>query len=123
MGPLSKPLRLLRRQSEFEEATRRSGGIRAVEEREIDAFREQLKHHPSVVRAIRGAASRLHPFVATLAARRRSATVNCRGPVDRVVARPAPRPVAGALASDSGICAIDAPRPTWRNALRSRRER
>ena len=46
--PLSEALRLLRRQSELEDATRRPGGIRVVEEREICALREKLKHCPSL---------------------------------------------------------------------------
>lgn len=43
MEPLSKALRLIRRQSELEAVMRRPGGIRVVEEREIYALQEQLE--------------------------------------------------------------------------------
>ena len=69
MEPLSEALRLLRRQSELEDAMRRPGGIRVVEEREIYAVRERLKHYPAAVRAILDAASRLHRPVETLTPR------------------------------------------------------
>jgi hypothetical protein len=69
MEPLSEALRLLRRQSQLEDAMRRPGGIRVVEEREIYALREQLKHYPAAVRAILDAASRLHRPVETLSPR------------------------------------------------------
>jgi len=69
MEPLREALRLLRRQSELEDAMRRPGGIRIVEEREIYALREQLKHYPAAVRAILDAASRLHRPVETLTPR------------------------------------------------------
>jgi hypothetical protein len=48
---------------------RRPGGIRVVEEREIYALREQLKHYPAAVRAILDAASRLHRPVESLTPR------------------------------------------------------
>jgi len=66
MEPLSEALRLLRRQSGLEDAMRRPGGIRVVEEREIYPLREQLKHHPAAVRAILDAASRPHRPAETL---------------------------------------------------------
>ena len=47
----------------------RPGGIRAVEEREIYALREQLKHYPAAVRAILDAARHLHRPVETLSPR------------------------------------------------------
>ena len=60
MEPLSEALRLLRRQSELEDAMRRPGGIRVVEEREFYALHEQLKHYPAAVRAILDAANHLN---------------------------------------------------------------
>jgi hypothetical protein len=69
MEPLSEALRLLRRQSELEDAIRQTGEIRVVEEREIYALREQLRHYPAAVRAILAAASRLHRPVDTLTLR------------------------------------------------------
>ena len=59
MEPLSEALRLLRRQSELDDAMGRPGGIRVVEEREIYALRERLRHYPAAVRAILYSASRL----------------------------------------------------------------
>jgi hypothetical protein len=52
MEPLTTALRLLRRQSELEEAMRRPGGIRVTEERELFAIRERLEDFPAAVRAI-----------------------------------------------------------------------
>jgi len=69
MEPLSEALRLLRRKSELEDAMRRPGGIRVVEEREIYALREQLKNFPAAVRAILDTASQLHRPVETLSPR------------------------------------------------------
>ena len=66
---MSEALRLLRRQSELQDAMRRPGGIRVAEEREIYALRDQLKHYPAAVRAILDAASWLHRPVETLSAR------------------------------------------------------
>ena len=67
--PLSEALRLLRRQSELEDAMRRRGGIRVVGERETYALREQLKHYPAAVRAFLDTASRLYRPVETLSPR------------------------------------------------------
>jgi hypothetical protein len=69
MEPLTTALRLLHRQSELEEAMRRPGGIRVVEEREVYALREQLKNFPAAVRAILDAVNRLHRPVETLSPR------------------------------------------------------
>jgi hypothetical protein len=69
MELLSEALRLLRRQSELEEAMRRHGGIRVTEEREIYALREQLKNFPAAVRAILDAANRFHRPVELLSPR------------------------------------------------------
>ena len=59
MEPPSEPLRLLRRQSELEEAMRRPGGIRVAEERELDQLRDRLQKYPAAVRAILEASKRL----------------------------------------------------------------
>jgi len=67
--PLSEALRRLRRQSELEDAIRRPGGIRVVEERENCGLREQLKRYPAAVRAILDDARRLHRPVETLSPR------------------------------------------------------
>ena len=69
MELLNEALRLLRRQSELEEAMRRPGGIRVVEQREIYALREQLRNFPAAVRAILDVADRLHRPVETLSPR------------------------------------------------------
>jgi hypothetical protein len=69
MEPLSEALRLLRRQSELEDAMRRPGGIRVVEEREIYELRARLQRFPAAVRAILEASSRLHRPVETLSPR------------------------------------------------------
>jgi hypothetical protein len=58
--PLSEALRLLRRQSELEEAMRRPGGIRVTHERELHQLRESLQEFPVAVRAILEASQRLH---------------------------------------------------------------
>jgi hypothetical protein len=66
---LSESLRLLRRQSELEEAMHRPGGIRVTEEREIYELRETLKRFPGAVRAILEASIRLRRPVEALSAR------------------------------------------------------
>jgi hypothetical protein len=60
MEPLNEALRLLRRQSQLEEAMRRPGGIRVIEEREIYELREALRRFPVAVTAILEASRRLH---------------------------------------------------------------
>jgi hypothetical protein len=60
MEPLSEALRLLRRQSEIEEAMRRPGGIGITEERELYQLKDSLQRYPAAVRAILDAAKRLH---------------------------------------------------------------
>jgi hypothetical protein len=66
MEPLSEALRLLRRQSELEEAMRRPGGIRVTEERELYQLRDNLQKYPAAVRAILDASRLLHRPVDTL---------------------------------------------------------
>jgi hypothetical protein len=60
MEPLTEALRLLRRQSELEEAMRRPGGIRVTEERELYQLKDSLQKYPAAVRAILDASKRLH---------------------------------------------------------------
>ena len=60
MEPLSEALRLLRRQSELEEAMRRPGDIRVTEERELYQLHDTLQNYPAAVHAILEAARRLH---------------------------------------------------------------
>jgi hypothetical protein len=60
MEPLSEALRLLRRQSELEEAMHWPGGIRVTEERELYQLRDNLEKYPAAVRAILDASKRLH---------------------------------------------------------------
>jgi hypothetical protein len=60
MEPLSEALRLMRRQSELEEAMRQPGGIRVTHERELHQLRDSLQEFPVAVRAILEASRRLH---------------------------------------------------------------
>jgi hypothetical protein len=57
--PLTEAFRLLRRQSELEEATRRPGGIRVTEGREVYQLKDSLQKYPAAVRAIVDASKRL----------------------------------------------------------------
>jgi hypothetical protein len=66
MEPLTEALRLLRRQSELEEAMRRPGGIRVTEERELLQLENSLQRYPAAVRAILEASMRLHRPVDSL---------------------------------------------------------
>ncbi len=50
MEPLSEALRLLRRQSELEDAMRRPGGIRVTEERELYQLKDNPQKYPAAVR-------------------------------------------------------------------------
>jgi len=56
MEPLNKALRLLRRQSELEEAMRRPGGIRVTEERELYQLGDDVALIPHVLDLSRCAA-------------------------------------------------------------------
>ena len=103
MEPLSQALRLSRRQSGFEDAMGRPAGIRVVEEREIDAIREQLKHYPATVRAILDAASRLHRPAEALSPRDVEAGQQ-RAALSEQVLSPTPTPQS-AKASES-ICEL-----------------
>jgi hypothetical protein len=60
MEPLSEALSLLRRQTQIEEAMRRPGGIRVVEERELYELRRLLQKYPGAVTAILETSKRLH---------------------------------------------------------------
>jgi hypothetical protein len=68
MEPLSEALRLIRRQSELEEAMRRPGGIRVIHERELHQLRERLQAFPVAVRAILETARRLNRPIEALSA-------------------------------------------------------
>ena len=54
MEPLHEALRLIKRQTELENAMRRPGGIRVVEERELFQLRHELTLYPAAVTAIIG---------------------------------------------------------------------
>jgi hypothetical protein len=69
MEPLAEALRLLRRQSELEEAMHRPGGIHVTEELEIYELRAKLKNLRAAARAILETSSRLHRPVETLSTR------------------------------------------------------
>ncbi len=59
MEPLHEALRLIKRQSELQNAMRRPGGIRVTEERELFQLRDALAHFPAAVTAITETATRL----------------------------------------------------------------
>jgi hypothetical protein len=69
MEPLSEALRLLRRQSELEEAMRRPGGIRVTEERELYQLKDNLQKYAAAVHAILDASKRLHRPIDALSVR------------------------------------------------------
>jgi hypothetical protein len=60
MEPVAECLALLKRQAEIESALRQPGGIRVIEERELYALRQRLRHYPEAVAAILQTASNLH---------------------------------------------------------------
>jgi hypothetical protein len=66
MELVSEALRLLRRQSELEDAMRSPGGIRVTEERDLYAIRQRLQLYPQAVAAILQTAADLHRPVDTL---------------------------------------------------------
>jgi hypothetical protein len=59
MEPLHEALRLIKRQTELENAMRRPGGIRVTEERELFHLRQALTQYPAAVTAIIEAAERM----------------------------------------------------------------
>ena len=59
MEPLHEALRLIKRQTELENAMRRPGGIRVTEERELFQLRHALTQYPAAVTAIVEAAARM----------------------------------------------------------------
>jgi hypothetical protein len=59
MEPLHEALRLIKRQTELENAMRRPGGIRVTEERELFQLRHALTQYPAAVTAIIEAAARM----------------------------------------------------------------
>ena len=68
MEPLQETLRLIKRQTEIENAMRRPGGIRILEERELFRLRSTLSRYPAAVSAILDTASRMRRSVDTLSA-------------------------------------------------------
>jgi hypothetical protein len=65
-SPLHEALRLIKRQTELENAMRRPGGIRVTEERELFQLRHTLAQYPAAVTAIIEAAARMRRPVDTL---------------------------------------------------------
>jgi len=59
MEPLHEALRLIKRQTELENAMRRPGGIRVTEERELFQLRHALAQYPAAVNVIVEAAARM----------------------------------------------------------------
>jgi hypothetical protein len=68
MEPLHEALRLIKRQTELENAMRRPGGIRVTEERELFQLRHALTQYPASVAAIVEAAVRMRRPVDTISA-------------------------------------------------------
>jgi hypothetical protein len=68
MEPLREALRLIKRQTELENAMRRPGGIRVTEERELFQLRHALTQYPAAVTAIIEAAARMRRPVDTISA-------------------------------------------------------
>jgi hypothetical protein len=66
MEPLHEALRLIKRQTELENAMRRPGGIRVTEERELFQLRGALTQFPAAVTAIMEAAQRIRRPVDTI---------------------------------------------------------
>ncbi len=68
MEPLHEALRLIKRQTELENAMRRPGGIRVTEERELYQLRSALTRFPAAVTAIMETAARMRRPVDTICA-------------------------------------------------------
>jgi hypothetical protein len=66
MEPLHEALRLIKRQTELENAIRRPGGIRVTEERELFQLRHSLTQYPAAVAAIMETAARMRRPVDTI---------------------------------------------------------
>lgn len=66
MEPLYEALRLIKRQTELENAMRRPGGIRVTEERELFHLRHALTQYPAAVTAIMDAAARMRRPIDTI---------------------------------------------------------
>ncbi len=65
-SPLHEALRLIKRQTELEDAMGRPGGIRVTEERELFQLRHALTQYPAAVTAIIEAAARMRRPVDTI---------------------------------------------------------
>ena len=68
MEPLHEALRLIKRQTELENAMRRPGGILVTEERELFHLRHALTQYPVAITAIVEAAARMRRPVDTISA-------------------------------------------------------
>jgi len=66
MEPLHEALRLIKRQTELENAMRRPGGIRVTEERELFQLHRDLMQYPAAVTAIMEAAERMRRPIDTI---------------------------------------------------------
>ena len=66
MEPLHEALRLIKRQTELENAMHRPGGIRVTEEHELFRLRHALNQFPAAVTAILEAAERMRRPVDTV---------------------------------------------------------
>ena len=66
MEPRTEALRMLQRQLALEEAMHSRGGIRVIEERELNQLRERLTRFPTAVGAILAASKRLNRRVEAL---------------------------------------------------------
>ncbi len=66
MEPLHEALRLIKRQTELENAMRRPGGIQVTEERELLQLRHALTQYPAAVTPIIEAAARMRRPVDTI---------------------------------------------------------
>jgi hypothetical protein len=69
MDPLSEALRMLRRQAELETAMRKPGGVKVMEERELNALQAHLATVPTAARAVLEAARGLHRSIDVLTIR------------------------------------------------------
>jgi hypothetical protein len=66
MEPLHEALRLIKRQTELENAMRRPGGIWVTEERELFQLRHALTQYPAALTAIVEAAARMKRPIDTI---------------------------------------------------------
>jgi hypothetical protein len=67
-SPIHEALRLIKRQTELEDAMRRPGRIRVTEERKLFQLRHALMQYPAAVTAIIEAAARMRRPMDTVSA-------------------------------------------------------